>query len=184
MSGPVLERLSRPGPLVSVELRPPPSNLDSGATMDVWIDLHHTLRRLVRDDRLVFLTDNAVGAAEEENLAHLAANLGDGSDLRRVVPFLTSKHTLEYCLLYAARAASEGFDALTVLGGDRSVGPPRCVPHAWELRSLLEERVPSLTLGGGPTPTGTRRSRRASWSGTSTGRSTSARWCPTTAPAT
>jgi hypothetical protein len=39
-----------------------------------------------------------------------------------------------------------------VLGGDRSVGPPRCVEHAWELRRAIRERVPDLALGGWANP--------------------------------
>jgi hypothetical protein len=148
----LLDRLREPGPLVTVEMRPPRSGLGHAETLDVWIDLHQSVRRLLRDDRFVFVTDNAVGAHEEENLAHLAANLGEDVDLRRVVPFLTTKHTLDYCLMYAARAASAGVEALTVLGGDVSVGPPRCVPHAHQLRALLRERVPGLVLGGWANP--------------------------------
>ena len=148
----LLERLRRPEPLVTVELRPPKSGLGTLESMDVWIDLNTAIRRLLKGDRFVFVTDNAVGAQEEENLAHLAANLGGEVDLRRVVPFLTTKHTLEYCLMYAARAASSGVEALTVLGGDQTVGPPRCVPHAHELRALIEKRVPALGLGGWANP--------------------------------
>ena len=59
-----------------------------------------------------------------------------------IVPFLTSKHSIEYCLMHASRAASHGFEALTVLGGDHTAGPPRCVPHARELRALIRQRVP------------------------------------------
>ena len=147
-----MEELRRPGPLVAVELRPPRSHLGRSDGMSAWIDLHHTLRRLTRDDLFVFLTDNAVGAAEEENLAHVGANVGDDVDRRRIVPILTAKHALEYCLLFASRAASQGYDALTVLGGDRSVGPPRCVPHARDLRELVRGRAPEITLGGWVNP--------------------------------
>ena len=148
----LLEGLRRPGPLVTVELRPPRADLDSAGSMDAWIDMHHAMRRFAGSERFVFMTDNAVGTAEEENLAHLGANLGEGVDPRRVVPFLTCKHTLEYCLVYAERAATLGFEALTVLGGDRSLGPARCVPHAWELRRLIAARVPRLALGGWANP--------------------------------
>ena len=148
----LLEWLHESTPLVTVEMRPPRSGLGPTETMDVWIDLHHSFGRLLRDDRFVFVTDNAVGAVEEENLAHLAANLGGDVDLRRVVPFLTTKHSLDYCLMYAARAASAGVEALTILGGDRSVGPARCVGHAYELRELIRTRVPRLVLGGWANP--------------------------------
>ena len=150
--GLLAEALERPGPLVAVELRPPRSNLATGDGMSAWIDLHHTLGRLTRDDLFVFLTDNAVGAHEEENLAHVGANVGEDVDRRRIVPILTAKHALEYCLLFASRAASQGYDTLTVLGGDRSVGPPRCVPHASDLRGMIRDRVPGLSLGGWVNP--------------------------------
>ena len=148
----ILEALSVPGPLVTVELRPPRMDLGRQAGMSAWIDLHHTLGRLTREKLFVFLTDNAVGAAEEENLAHVGANVGDSVDLRRIVPILTCKHTLEYCETFAVRAASDGFDALTVLGGDTSVPPPRCVPHGRDLREILRARVPALALGGWANP--------------------------------
>jgi 5,10-methylenetetrahydrofolate reductase len=148
----LLEHLRAPEPLVSVELRPPRADLDAAAGMGAWIDLHHALGRSARDDTFVFLTDNAVGAAEEENLAHVGANVGDEVDLRRIVPILTCKHTLEYCLLFGARAISQGFEALTVLGGDPSVGPPRCVPHGRDLREMLATRSPDLALGGWVNP--------------------------------
>ena len=148
----LVEALAAPGPLVTVELRPPRTDLGREGVMAAWIDLHHTLSRLTRDQRFVFLTDNAVGAAEEESLAHIGANVADTVELRRIVPILTTKHTLEYCQTFASRAASEGFDALTVLGGDTSVGPPRCVPHGSDLRRILRARVPGLALGGWVNP--------------------------------
>lgn len=148
----LLEALRRPGPFISVELRPPRSDLGAEDGMSAWIDLHHALGRLTRDDLFVFLTDNAVGAAEEENLAHVGANVGDAVDLRRIVPILTCKHTLQYCETFAARAASTGFESLTVLGGDVTVPPPRCVPHGRDLREILAGRVPSLALGGWVNP--------------------------------
>jgi 5,10-methylenetetrahydrofolate reductase len=70
----------------------------------------------------------------------------------RIVPFLTSKHTLEYCLSYADRAHQSGFPALVVLGGDKSVGPPRVVEHAWQLRKRIREVDGHLTLGGWANP--------------------------------
>jgi hypothetical protein len=120
--------------------------------MEVWIDMYHSMQRLARRDTLIFLTDNAVGLSEEENLAHLTANLAADADPRRIVPFLTSKHSIEYCLMHASRAASRGFEAITVLGGDHTAGPPRCVPHARELRALIRSRVPALHLGGWANP--------------------------------
>jgi len=106
----------------------------------------------MRWDTVLFLTDNAVGAAEEENLRHLAANLAEEANPDRVVPFLTSKHPLDYCLLYAARAVARGYQALTVLGGDTRVGAPRCVSHAFELRRILRQKMPNLALGGWANP--------------------------------
>lgn len=152
LPGNVLDRFRAPGPLVAVELRPPPAGLSAGDAMDTWIDMAHEVRRLGRHDTVLFLTDNAVGAAEEENLRHLATNLAEEISPERVVPFLTSKHALDYCLLYAARAVARGYQALTVLGGDQRVGAPRCMPHAYELRQVLRARAPSLALGGWANP--------------------------------
>jgi hypothetical protein len=137
---------------VAVELRPPRTGLSSAESMEIWIDMYHAVQRLARRDTLIFLTDNAVGLSEEENLAHLTANLAGDLEPRQIVPFLTSKHSVEYCLMHASRAASHGFEALTVLGGDQTAGPPRCVPHARELRSLIRRRVPGLDLGGWANP--------------------------------
>jgi hypothetical protein len=148
----VLQRLREDRPLATVELRPPRTGLSSAATMELWIDMYHSIQRLTRHDTVIFLTDNAVGLSEEENLAHLTANLAGDLDASRIVPFLTSKHSIEYCLMHASRAASHGFGALTVLGGDHTVGPPRCLSHTRELRSLIRRRVPTLDLGGWANP--------------------------------
>lgn len=148
----VVRRLCETSPLVAVELRPPRSGMSYGASVDAWIDMYHSVRRLARQDTLIFLTDNAVGQAEEENLAHLTANLAGELAPARIVPFLTAKHSLDYVGLYAARAASHGFEALAVVGGDQSTGPPRCLPHAYQLRRWIRQRIPSLDLGGWVNP--------------------------------
>jgi len=150
--GSLLQRLREDRPLAAVELRPPRIGLSRADTMEVWIDMYHSIQRLARRDTVIFLTDNAVGLSEEENLAHLTANLAGDVDPSRIVPFLTSKHSVQYCLMHAARASSHGFEALTVLGGDHTAGPPRCVPHARELRALIRKRVPGLDLGGWANP--------------------------------
>lgn len=139
-------------PVVTVELRPPRADLAPERAMDAWIDLEHALRRFSEAGHRVFLTDDAVGEAEEENLAHLDGNLDDGVERGHLIPFLTTKHSLDHCLLYAERAAARGFRALTVLGGDTSVGRPRCLPHAYLLRERIREHVPDLLLGGWANP--------------------------------
>lgn len=148
----LLARLRDDAPLVAVELRPPPADVPARQSMDTWIDMHHTMRRLARHDTVQFLTDNAVGEAEEENLRHLVANLGGEVSTGRIVPFLTCKHALDYCLMYADRAVAHGFPALTVLGGDRTVGPPRCLEYAYLLRQRIRERHRDLVLGGWANP--------------------------------
>jgi 5,10-methylenetetrahydrofolate reductase len=100
----------------------------------------------------VFLTDSAVGLQEEDNLRHLIINLGKDVERERIVPFLTSKHSVGYCLSYAERAHQHGFPALVVLGGDKSVGTPRCVEHAWQLREMLRKRDHTIALGGWANP--------------------------------
>lgn len=146
------ETLASGHPVVAAELRPPRAELEAGASMDAWIDTYHAVRGLTRGGTYVFLTDSAVGAKEEDNLRHLVINLGTDVPRARVVPFLTCKHPLDYCLNYADRAHQHGFDALVVLGGDKNVGAPRCVEHAWQLREQIRQRVPDLSLGGWANP--------------------------------
>jgi hypothetical protein len=148
----LLERLRAADPLVAVELRPPKTGLSGAESMDTWIDMYHSVRRLTSGDTLLFLTDNAVGESEEENLRHLVTNLAGDVEPQKLVPFLTCKHALDYCLLYADRAVAHRFPALTVLGGDRHVGPPRCVEYAYELRERIRARQPQLLLGGWANP--------------------------------
>jgi 5,10-methylenetetrahydrofolate reductase len=136
----------------AAELRPPRAELATAEGMDAWIDTYHAVQRLTRQGTYVFLTDSAVGSQEEDNLRHLVTNLGNDVPRERIVPFLTAKHSLEYCLSYAERAHQKGFPALVVLGGDKSVGAPRSVEHAWQLRQLLRQRDDALTLGGWANP--------------------------------
>jgi 5,10-methylenetetrahydrofolate reductase len=147
-----LERLRAGEPMISVEMRPPRVDLASGATIDAWMAMGSAVRRLARQDTAMFFTDNAVGSNEEENLHHLVSNLEDDLATMRICPFLTTKHTLEYCLWYADRAVADGHRALTVLGGDRHVGPPRCVAHSAELRRKIRLRHPGLALGAWANP--------------------------------
>lgn len=138
--------------VVAAELRPPRAELASADGMDAWIDTYHAVRSLTARDTFVFLTDSAVGVPEEDNLRHLIVNLGDDAPLNRVVPFLTSKHPIEHCLAYADRASQHGFGSLVVLGGDRRVGVPRSVEHAWQLRQQIRAHGSDLALGGWANP--------------------------------
>ena len=140
--------------MIAAELRPPRAELTSLEGMDAWIDMYHGVRTLTRQDAPVFLTDSAVGTQEENNLRHLVNNLGRDVPRERVVPILTTKHSLDFCLSYAEQAWQHGFPALVVLGGDRSVGRARCVDHAWELRRAIRAREPKLSLGGWANPYG------------------------------
>jgi len=150
--GSFIERLSDPGLLLAVELRPPRSNLPSSEGLEAWIDANHSLRRLSELQTVVFLTDNAVGRKEEEHLQHLLSNVGSDLDANKIVPFLTCKHTLDYCAWYAQRAAQGGFRGLVVVGGDSHDGVPRCFPHAYQLRRSIREKLPELLLGGWANP--------------------------------
>jgi 5,10-methylenetetrahydrofolate reductase len=148
----LLTALNSGGSVFAAELRPPRAELASAEGMDAWIDTYHTVRRLTRQGTFVFLTDSAIGSQEEDNLRHLVTNLGHDVPRERIVPFLTAKHSLEYCASYAERAHQSGFPALVVLGGDRSVGAPRAVAHAWQLRQILRDRGSRLILGGWANP--------------------------------
>lgn len=148
----ILERLRTEPSVVAAELRPPRAELETTASMDAWIDTYHAVRSLTRGGTPVFLTDSAVGLKEEDNLRHLVSNLGTDVPRASIVPFLTSKHPMPYCLAYADRAAQQGFESLVVLGGDKNVGPPRCVDHAWQLREAIRAHQPRLALGGWANP--------------------------------
>jgi hypothetical protein len=150
----LLQALESGDPVIAAELRPPRAELEAAASRDAWIDTYHAVKSLARIGTYVFLTDSAVGTREEDNLRHLTINIGDDVPRSSVVPFLTCKHPLDYCLAYADRAHHQGFDALVVLGGDKNVGPPRCVEHAWQLREHIRRRVPGLALGGWANPHG------------------------------
>ncbi len=122
--------------------------------MDAWIDVYQDVRALSRGDSAVFITDNAVGAGEEENLSHLLKNVGGHVSPDLIVPFLTLKHSHEYCLNYARRARRAGFPGLVILGGDAHDGVPRCLPHSWQLREQIDKEHPSWLLGGWVNPFG------------------------------
>src|SRR6266511_2641020 len=94
--------------VIAAELRPPRAELATTEGMDAWIDTYHAVRRLTRQGTFVFLTDSAVGSSEEDNLRHLVTNLGHDVPRERIVPFLTAKHSMEYCLSYAERAHQHG----------------------------------------------------------------------------
>src|SRR5437899_10535726 len=130
----------------AAELRPPRAELAAAEGMNAWIDTYHAVQRLTRQGTYVFLTDSAVGEPEEDNLRHLVTNLGRDVPRDRIVPFLTSKHSLEYCTSYAERAHQSGFPALVILGGDETMAVPRVVEHAWQLRRYLREHDSTLTL--------------------------------------
>jgi 5,10-methylenetetrahydrofolate reductase len=150
----LVEQLRGDTPVIAAELRPPRAELETSESMDAWIDTYHSVRALTRGGTFVFLTDSAVGMKEEDNLRHLVINLGSDVPRSHVVPFLTCKHTAEYCLAYADRARHHGFDSLVVLGGDKHVGPARCVEHAWQLREMIRGRDDGLALGGWANPHG------------------------------
>ena len=148
----LLDALRGPDAVIAAELRPPLAELAGPEGMNAWIDTYHAVRRLSKSGTYVFLTDSAVGTAEEDNLRHLIANLGTDVPRERIVPFLTCKHPLGYCVAYAERAWQHGFPALVVLGGDRTLGVPRCVEHAWQLRQVIRSHEESLALGGWANP--------------------------------
>jgi 5,10-methylenetetrahydrofolate reductase len=148
----LVEQLNSGRPVIAAELRPPRAELATAASMDAWIDTYHAVRGLTRAGTFVFLTDSAVGMKEEDNLRHLVINLGSDVPRSHVVPFLTCKHTTEYCLAYADRARHHGFESLVILGGDKHVGPVRCVEHAWQLREMIRARESELALGGWANP--------------------------------
>jgi 5,10-methylenetetrahydrofolate reductase len=143
--------------LLNVEMCPPRTDVPIEQSVEAWIDSNRLMRKISALGRFIFMTDGAIGRREEPNLRHVTVNLGPESDRSHIVPILTSKHSLDYCLEFSERSYSLGFTSLVVLGGDKSDDAPRCVEHAYELRRLIRQRVPGLTLGGWASPHGGRR---------------------------
>jgi 5,10-methylenetetrahydrofolate reductase len=143
--------------LLNVEMCPPRMDLPIEDSVEAWIDSNKLMRKITSLGRFVFMTDGAIGRREEPNLRHVMINLGSDADRSRIIPILTTKHSLEYCLEFAKRSFALGFTSLVVLGGDKSDDAPRCVEHAYELRRLIRQSVPGITLGGWASPHGGRR---------------------------
>src|SRR6266403_465224 len=143
--------------LINVEMCPPRTDLPLEQSVDAWIDSNRLMRKMSSLGRFVFMTDGAIGRREEPNLRHVMINLGDEADRARIIPILTTKHSLDYCLEFASRSHTLGFTSLVVLGGDKSDDTPRCVEHAYQLRRLIRQSVPGMTLGGWASPHGGRR---------------------------
>jgi 5,10-methylenetetrahydrofolate reductase len=148
----LVERLRRPGSVATIELRPPGKDIVESSDINRLATINHSMQDLVTNDVFVFLTDQAVGLSEEESLSYLEANMGSEIPISRFIPFLTCKHTLEYCLNFADRAHSLGCKSIVVLGGDKSVGLSRCVPHSYLLREQIQKRQPKLSLGNWVNP--------------------------------
>ncbi len=143
--------------LLNVEMCPPRMDLPLEQSVDAWIESNQLMRKITSLGRFVFMTDGAIGRREEPNLRHVTINLGSEAERSRIIPILTTKHSLEYCLEFAKRSYTLGFTSLVVLGGDKSDDTPRCVEHAYELRSLIRQSVPGITLGGWASPHGGKR---------------------------
>ena len=158
MNSSLLKALADPNHfLINVEMSPPRADMPLEQSVEAWIDSNRLMRKIASLGRFVFMTDGAIGHREEPNLRHVTINLGPDADRSRIIPILTTKHPLDYCLEFAKRSYSLGFTSLVVLGGDKSDGIPRCVEHAYELRRLIRQTVPEMTLGGWATPHGGRR---------------------------
>jgi hypothetical protein len=94
---------------------------------------------------VVFLTDSAVNAKEENSLRRIVINLvPDVHD--RVVPFLATKHTMDFCLSAMPNGRGSGLRRSSFLGGS-TIGPP-AVSHAWRRGRRFAAHAPtSLRLG-------------------------------------
>ena len=68
------------------------------------------------------------------------------------MPFLTCKHPIDYCLGYADRAVQEGFEALVVLGGDKSRGTAALRRARLAAAGRDPRHQPDLPLGGWANP--------------------------------
>src|ERR1051325_11926615 len=95
--------------LINVEMCPPRMDLPMEQSVEAWIDSNHLMRKITALRRFVFMTDGAIGRREEPNLRHVTINLGREAERFRIVPILTTKHSLDYCLEFADRTFALGF---------------------------------------------------------------------------
>ena len=106
----LVEQLKGNGQVIAAELRPPRAELETAARMDAWIDTYHAVRGLTREGNLR-LPDRQRGRVEGRRQPPPSGHhLGTDVPRAHVVPFLTCKHTPEFCLAYADRARHNGFD--------------------------------------------------------------------------
>src|SRR2546428_12181929 len=108
----LLDELRGTGNVIAVELRAPRAELAAAEGMDAWIDMYHAIRSLTRQNIRVCLTDSAVGTQEVNNPRHLETNLPRDVSRERVIPFLTSKHSMGHCLANAEHACEQGLPLL------------------------------------------------------------------------
>jgi len=112
-----------------------------------WIDTYHAVKRLTHEGTYVFLTDSAVGTPEEDNIGTWwPTSAGRAAQRVGAVPDVEAPARL-LPVVRRPRVASKQIPALVVLGGDRTIGPPRCVEHAWQLRSAIRSRQPEAAAG-------------------------------------
>src|SRR3954466_16162002 len=89
---------------LNVEMCPPRVDLPLEQSVDAWIDSNRLMRKITSLGRFVFMTDGAIGRREEPNLRHVTINVGQEAHRSRIVPILTTKHPLDYCLEFAHRS--------------------------------------------------------------------------------
>ncbi len=132
------------------------------------------------------VTDSAVGAQEENNLRHLVTNLGPDVPRQSVVPFLTTKHSIDFCLGYADQVVQHGFPGARRARRRQTRGP-RARGRARVAAAPAHSRraIPSCRSAAGPTRPATRPVRWPSWArASSPPTSTSRRSCRIIASAT
>src|SRR5258708_2983067 len=106
--------------LINVDMCPPRMDLPMEQGVDAWIDSNRLMRKIAALRRFIFMTDGAIGRREEPNLRHVTINVGAEVDRSHIVPILTTKHSLDYCLEFAERSYGLGFTSMVILGGDKS----------------------------------------------------------------
>src|SRR5262249_8802369 len=127
------------------------------ASVEAWIDSNRLMRKITSLGRFVFMTDGAIGRRGEPNLRHVTINLGTEADRSNILPNLTTQQPIGNYPEFSQRCYTLGFTCLVVLGGDKSDNAPRCVEHAYDLRRLIRQAVPAMTLGGWANPHGGKR---------------------------
>jgi len=120
--------------------------------MDAWNRTPTAVQRLTRQGNFVFLTDSAIGRRGGRQPAPSGDQPRPGVRASASSRFSRRSTRVNTVCSYAERAHTERLSRPGRARGDKAVGAPRSVEHAWQLRKMLRDHGCGLALGGWANP--------------------------------